>query len=42
MSMHSLMFLMIALLVAIALIGGIYVAFRVIGARIVESDHPRH
>ena len=41
MSMHSMLFLMIALLVAIAVLAGLYVAFRVIGARETASDHPR-
>jgi uncharacterized protein YneF (UPF0154 family) len=40
MSMHSLMFLMIALILLIVLVGGVYVTVRVVGARAVEGDHP--
>ena len=41
MSMHSVMFLMIGLLVVIVVIGGLLVALRVYAGREVESDHPR-
>ena len=41
MDMHSMTFLFMALMVAIVVIGGIYVAVRLVGARIVESDHPK-
>lgn len=41
MSMHSVTVLMIGLVVAIVVIGGLLVALRVYGARQVESDHPR-
>jgi hypothetical protein len=40
MSMHSLMFLMIALILLIVLVGGVYVAVRVLGFRAVGGDHP--
>lgn len=42
MSMHSMMFFMFALLVAIAVIGGLYALMRVLGGRIVDKDHPKH
>ena len=42
MTMHSLMFLMIGLLVAIVVVGSLLAAVRILGARVVESDHPRH
>lgn len=41
MSMHSVMFLMIGLLVVIAVIGGLLVALRVYAGHEVESEHPR-
>ena len=40
MSMHSLLVLMIAIVVAAVLVGGVYVAVRVVGARQVRGDHP--
>ncbi len=40
MSMHSVAVLMIGLVVAIVVIGGLLVALRVYGARQVEGDHP--
>ena len=42
MTMHSLTFLMIGLLVVIAVVGGLLAAVRIAGARVVESDHPQH
>ena len=42
MTMHSLTFLMIGLLVVIVVVGSLLAAVRVFGARVVESDHPRH
>ena len=41
MSMHSLMFLMIALICAAVVVGGLLAVFRVVGAREVDSDHAR-
>lgn len=42
MGMHSMTFLFVFLMVAILVIGGLYLAVRVMGARIVDSDHPNH
>lgn len=42
MSMYSMTVLMIGLLVAIVLVGGLILALRVYGARQVDGDHPRH
>lgn len=39
MTMHSMTFLFIFLMIAIVVVGGLYVAVRVIGARVVDSDH---
>lgn len=39
MTMHSMTFLFVFLLIAIVVVGGLYVAVRVIGARVVDSDH---
>ncbi len=39
MTIHSMTFLFVFLLIAIVVVGGLYVAVRVIGARVVESDH---
>lgn len=41
MDMLSMTILMVGLVVAVAVIGALYAAIRVIGARQVESDHPR-
>lgn len=41
MTMHSMTFLFLFLIIAIAVVGGLYAAVRVIGARVVDSDHPR-
>ena len=41
MSMHSLAFLMIGLLAVIVLVGGLFIAVRIFGARAVDSDHPQ-
>lgn len=41
MDMHSMTFLFIALMVAIVVVGGIYAVVRLVGARIVDSDHPK-
>ncbi|MCW2758923.1 MAG: hypothetical protein JWO46_2669 [Nocardioidaceae bacterium] len=41
MSMLSMTVLMVGLVVAVAVVGGLYAAIRVIGARQVDSDHPR-
>lgn len=41
MTMHSMTFLFMFLMIAIVVVGGLYVAIRVIGARVVEDDHPK-
>jgi len=40
MSMHSMTFLMIGLLIVIALLGALFTALRVYAAHEVEGDHP--
>lgn len=41
MTMHSMMFLFMFLIIAIVVVGGLYALVRVLGARVVDSDHPR-
>lgn len=40
--MHSMTLVMIGLMIAIVVIGGLLVALRVYAAHEVESDHPTH
>lgn len=40
MTMHSMTFLFMFLMIAIVVVGGLYVAVRLFGARSVGSDHP--
>ncbi|MEP6815245.1 MAG: hypothetical protein ABI873_06835 [Marmoricola sp.] len=41
MTMHSMTFLFMFLIIAIVVVGGLYVAVRVIGGRVVDGDHSR-
>lgn len=41
MTMHSMTFLFMFLIIAIVVVGGLYVAVRVMGGRVVDSDHPQ-